>query len=746
MVLKQSFLNSHDWQQQAEQYLIAENYSAAATLYEQAIESEPDIKSYYWNLGLMLLLQGQETEAQMTWLMALSEDEGEVYTAELVKVLETEAERRITIEDYRIALAIRQHIREIVPEDINNLLHIVEILLNLHDSNEDIHDLLESIINLLAIETISYDTDLLLNIVKNILIYATNEPLVFTFVETSIKYFPKTVTIIETVMVESIAIAMFQKMPELASKFAEICWQLVPVDRVIEQREILVTLANFYQNCQKYTQGIETAKKCYEIVNTLAEKICINALVLRGLMTAGSYWEEVCSVLDQQVLLAKQLIQEKPNNLDIVITARLFTSGFFLPYIYDNPEKHRKLQNDISSLCQANVIQNHLEVAERQNKLLQFRKQSINKDKKALNIGYISHCLKRHSVGWLCRWLFRNHNPEKFKIHSYFLYDADVVEQFTKNNFIDTSYKFHKFGIRDYNIWDEIQKDEIDILVDLDSITLDHSCQLMSIKSAPIQVTWLGWDASGLPSIDYFIADPYVLPESAQDYYSETIWRLPQTYIAVDGFEVDVPNLRRENLDIPSDAIVYFMTQKGYKRHQEHLQLQLKIIKEVPNSYLLIKGDADPESSKEFFERIAEEEGVDFSQLRFLPNAPSEAIHRANLGLADVVLDTYPYNGATTTLETLWMGIPMVTRVGQQFAARNSYSMMMNVGVTEGIAWSEDEYVEWGVCLGKDEKLRQQISWKLRQSRYTAPLWNAKQFTLEMEKAYQQMWQRYIDR
>ncbi|MBN4001265.1 O-linked N-acetylglucosamine transferase, SPINDLY family protein [Nostoc sp. LPT] len=746
MTLEQSFPNNHSWQQQAEQYLIAENYSAAATLYEQAIEREPDIKSYYWNLGLMLLLQGQETEAQMTWLMVLSEsEEEELYTAELVKVLETEAKRRIIIEDYRIALGIRQHIREIVPEDIKNLLHILEIAIKLHDSNEDIHPLLELIINLLPTQTTLYDIDLLLNIVKNILIYASQETLVFTFVEAAIKYFPNTTTIIETVMLESLEIAIFQKKPELASRFAEICWQLVPVDKVIEQREILVTLANFYQNAQKYTQGIETAKKCYDLVNTLAEKICANALILRGLMTAGSYWKEVCSELDQQVLLAKQFIQEQPNNLDIAVTTRLFASGFFLPYIYDNPEKNRKFQNEISSLCQANVIQNRLEIAERQNKLLQFRKQSRDKDKKILNIGYISHCLKRHSVGWLCRWIFHNHNLEKFKIHSYFLHNIDIVEQFTKNNFVDKSSKFHIFGIRDYDIWDKIQADDIDILVDLDSITLDYSCELMSIKSAPIQVTWLGWDASGLPSIDYFIADPYVLPESAQDYYRETIWRLPQTYIAVDGFEVDVPNLRRESLDIPSDAIVYFMTQKGYKRHQEHLQLQLKILKEVPNSYLLIKGDADPESSKEFFEGIAEEEGIDFSQLRFLPNAPSEAIHRANLGLADVVLDTYPYNGATTTLETLWMGIPMVTRVGQQFAARNSYTMMMNVGVTEGIAWSEDEYLEWGVRLGKDEKLRQQISWKLRQSRHTAPLWNAKQFTCEMEKAYEQMWQRYIE-
>jgi len=130
--------------------------------------------------------------------------------------------------------------------------------------------------------------------------------------------------------------------------------------------------------------------------------------------------------------------------------------------------------------------------------------------------------------------------------------------------------------------------------------------------------------------------------------------------------------------------------------------------------------------------------------LRFLPEVALEGVHRANLGIADVVLDTYPYNGATTTLETLWMGIPLVTRVGEQFAARNSYTMMMNVGVTEGIAWTDEEYVEWGIRLGKYPDLRQQIAWKLRQSRQTSPLWNAKHFTKEMEKAYEQMWQIYV--
>jgi predicted O-linked N-acetylglucosamine transferase (SPINDLY family) len=171
----------------------------------------------------------------------------------------------------------------------------------------------------------------------------------------------------------------------------------------------------------------------------------------------------------------------------------------------------------------------------------------------------------------------------------------------------------------------------------------------------------------------------------------------------------------------------------------------MKILKQVSNSYLLIKGVAEEAAQKEFFGKIAKAEGVSSDRLRFLPEVATEEVHRANLGIADIVLDTYPYNGATTTLETLWMGIPMVTRVGKQFASRNSYTMMMNAGITEGIAWTDEEYIEWGIKLGKDENLRREITWKLKASRQTSPLWNGEKFTREMEKAYEQMWGKYVE-
>lgn len=728
--------NLVNWQQQAHQYLVLGDYSQAASLYEEAITAEPNISSYYWYLGLMLLLQGQELEAQTTWLLAMAEsepEEVELLTAELMEVLEKEATRQENLESYSVAWAIRQHMREINPQEVNNLLNLVELALELKTFSYE-HLASIGVIELLKSGQFTYiDPDVLLKALQAVLKPALVGTFFLELLEVSITYIQNPIDLLSFLLPVTIHICYTEQRPNLAARLLELYLPLEP-----DSLEVLVNLSCFYQNGGQYDKGIETAKRCNSLPQTLPEKIYSCYVVLRGLMSAGGYWQEACEIGQQHEALFLSLIKEQPILLEETIVQRLFSSTYFLPYLRDEAKANRYIQNQITKICQFNIRKAEKEKAKR------YAKRIIKTQTKPLKIGYLSHCLKSHSVGWLARWVFKYHDRERFQIYSYLINYNEQRDPLQKW-YVNQECQVYKAGSDGLEIAEKIYQDEIDILIDLDSITLDTICQVMCLKPAPIQVTWLGWDASGIPAIDYFIADPYVLPESAQDYYSEKIWRLPQTYIAVDGFEVAVPTLRRDHIDIPSDAVVYLCPQRGYKLNSEIARLQLKIIKEVPNSYFLIKGLSDKESLKNFFTPIAEEEGVDCERLRFLPEVALEAVHRANLGIVDIVLDTYPYNGATTTLETLWMCIPLVTKVGQQFSARNSYTMMMNAGITEGIAWSDEEYVEWGIRLGKDAVLRQQISWKLRQSRQTSPLWNGQQFTREMENAYEQMWQRYIE-
>jgi predicted O-linked N-acetylglucosamine transferase (SPINDLY family) len=524
---------------------------------------------------------------------------------------------------------------------------------------------------------------------------------------------------------------------QLAIKFTE---QGLTVDP--DHPELLRCLSSFYQDIRDYSKGIETAENCYARMKNFPDQVYAKFLLLRGLMSAGGRWTEFSSVLESYKSMLNRLVEDDSNSLSFDTVVRLFAATFFFPYFQDQLAENLRFRQKVAQFLQSNMEKCATETIQY---CRQWQSKSIlATSEKRLKIGYVSHCLRNHSVGWLARGLFQHHDHEKFAIHTY-LFAAELNQNQLQKWYITKSDKSHRLGLDGQDVAKKVYEDGVDILVDLDSMTLTNVCETLAIKPAPIQVTWLGWDASSVPTIDYFIADPYVLPEDAQNYYSEKIVRLPQTYIAVDGFEVAVPDLRRDQLDIPMDAIIYFTAQRGYKYNPHTAELQLQILKQVPNSYFLIKGMADQESLKTFYAEIAESVGVDCDRLKLLPQSATEAVHRANLRIADVVLDTYPYNGATTTMETLWMGIPMVTRVGQQFAARNSYTMMINAGITEGIAWTDEEYVEWGIKLGKDENLRQQIAWKLRKNRQTAPLWNAKQFTREMENAYEQMWQKYIE-
>lgn len=733
---------SHQWHQQAEEYFLKGNYTQAASIYEEAITIDPEIKSHYYYLGLILLLQEQETEAQTTWLMAMMEGEPEevaTWTIELINILQTEAERQEALEEYTIAVKIRQEIQKIAPEEIHNLLHLVQLFINLKIyKGQDLQEL--GIIDILQSEPRrEVELELLLQTLGAILNYPNLHPTILDFTAACLPYLQNNnIDFLKILLPAILDIGYFQKRPGVAGELCEIYLQLNPYNA-----EILGHLSTFYHNSGEFQKGIEAAKKFNSLVDNLPDKVFANRQVLRGLLSTFGYEKESNSVNQKHQELLAALIEENPRQLNQTRVARLFNANFFIPYIEDEPRKNRNLQNHLFKLCEANIADYYPEQVEKFSQGHLARKVQKIRHKK-IKVGYISHCLRSHSVGWLTRWLVQYHNRDKFQLYGYFI------------NTNPSNDPLHNWYLRQFNqvyksndsleIAEKIYQDEIDILIDLDSITLDISCEVLALKPAPIQITWLGFDAPGSPSVNYFVADPYVLPESAQEYYSERIWRLPQTYIAVDGFEVGVPTISREELNIPSDAIVYLCAQRGFKRHPDMTRLHLKIIKEVPNSYFLIKGLADEKYMENFFYELAAAEGVDLSRLRFLPDVASESVHRANLGIADIVLDTYPYNGATTTLETLWMCIPMVTRVGEQFSARNSYTMMTNAGITEGIAWNDEEYVEWGVRLGKDEALRQQIAWKLRQSRKTSPLWNGKQFAKDMEKAYAQMWEAYLGR
>ncbi|MFN5503751.1 MAG: tetratricopeptide repeat protein [Pseudanabaena sp.] len=719
-----------------------QEYENAQIIFQEIINSGNSNSPDYCYLGLCLFLLGEIAEAEINWLKALGKsdiDSLESDDEQFINFLDAEAEKQKDLKRYDLALPIRNVLRDLNPHNFYNLISIVNLFIKkeAYDSSCLI-DL--QVFNLLeAGEFTALDEGFFIDFLERILIFTDCDEVTLNFVEKLCSYHSQYLKVIIEKLPIISAYLNSQDKKSQAVRIIEMGLRLEP-----HSKSFLRTLIDFCLTSDN-PKAIQTAKRLYELSQDshVIDRVIACESMTRTLIVNCLHWED-----------SKQFYQEYKSALEEILNCDysdlikydgvgyLISTGFYFPYFADQPRERHLLMNKVRQIA------NHKICLEYQDKNLEYKKRlalrkRLGKLERPLRIGYLSSCLRRHSVGYLARWLVQNHNLDNFEIYGYM---GAAKEDPLRNWYINQFHKSYTDPIPNHpSFATQILKDGIDILMDLDSVTFPCAAIVSVLKPAPIQATWLGWDSLSQDSIDYFIADPYVLTEDADEYYPEKIWRLPQTYIAVDGFESATPTVRRDTLDIPDDAVIYFSAQASMKRHPDTIRLQMQVIKSVPKAYLVLKSYGDQDSLKEFFYKIAESEGVPKDRLRFLTITNSEAEHRANLIIADVILDTYPYNGATHTLETLWMGIPMVTRVGEQFSARNSYTMMVNAGIDEGIAWTDAEYVEWGIRLGTDHDLRNQVILKLRQGRQTAPLWNSRQFTRDMEAAYEQMWQIWLD-
>ena len=749
--------------------LVSGDFDPAVNLYEEAIILEPQTRSNYAYLGLAMLLQGRESEARMVWFSAVdAAEEFDNWVEELEKILNTEAERYTNQLDVYTAWLIRQHLAEISPENLYNLIELARLCSEkpLLDPDETNLCRLIEVLEGYSYQLSDIEVLALQNLVEQTILNVPNRKVSGSFdsllsnKQNSLQRNQEIIDIATDVLKTSIAmLQVYLRKLERTQRAKAAEAILFKLRNIPAQIQIIYTkiLLDFFPNSvtllirivyllDRLGFYLESAELSLRIISESNQKITDQIFgcyfASEGFLFAGLRLQEAQSIYSQGCTLIETLAQTE-EQLTLLDAFRIVAYGLHCHRLNDTPASNHSFLGRSGAYFQSEIHRLLGSVYFSTNQFSRLAKQP-----KKLKIGYISKYLCRHSVGYISRWLLLNHDFEKFDVFAYSLQQRNDEVQLSIKNAVTS---FNCFTVdSDGEITEikeivaQIQSDEIDILVDLDSVTVSITCAVMALKPAPIQITWLGYDASGIPAIDYFIADPYVLPDNAQSYYTSKIWRLPSTYVAVNGFEVGIPNLRRTDLGIPQDAIVYLSVQAPYKRNPDMLRQQMQILQQVPNSYFLIKSTSKSIDLEDRVIALALQQGISSERIHFLPLTPTEAVHRANYAIADVILDTYPYNGATTTLEALWMELPIVTRVGEQFVARNSYTMMMNAGITEGIAWSAAEYVEWGVRLGKDKALRQDIAARLRASRQTAPLWNGEKFAREMENAYKQMWEVYI--
>jgi len=299
-------------------------------------------------------------------------------------------------------------------------------------------------------------------------------------------------------------------------------------------------------------------------------------------------------------------------------------------------------------------------------------------------------------------------------------------------------------GLSDENLARRISEDSIDILIDLSGHTAHNRLSLFAWKPAPVQVSWLGYFATtGVAAMDYLIADPWTLPETEEAHFTEKIWRLPETRLCFTP--------PRVNVDVaPLSAL-----KKGYvtfgcfnnltKMNDAVVALWARVLKAVPGSRLLLKAKQLQEASayQSVIERFAAH-GVGADRL-MMEGGDTRAKYLAAYHRVDIALDPFPYTGGTTSVEGLWMGVPVLTLAGQSFLSRQGVGLLMNSGLPEWIAADADDYVARAVSHAGDLQRLAALRNGLRQQVMASPIFDAPRFARHFENALRGMWRKWCD-
>jgi protein O-GlcNAc transferase len=283
---------------------------------------------------------------------------------------------------------------------------------------------------------------------------------------------------------------------------------------------------------------------------------------------------------------------------------------------------------------------------------------------------------------------------------------------------------------------------EIDLVVDLNGNAGEGRRGIFAHRPAPVQVTFLGYPGTtGLPFIDYIIADRVVVPPEHRMHYSEKVVYLPHTYMPTDNTrKVAVETPGRVEAGLPPTGFVFACHNHEYKFSPEVFDVWMRLLKKSDDSVLWLKS-LHPEAMINL-RREASAHGVAPERLIFAPRVARAEDHLARLRLADLFLDTRPYNAHATACDALWVGLPVVTYPGNTFPARVGASLLGAIGMSDLVARSLAEYEELASALARDRDRLAAIKTRLMRNRETEPLFDTARFTGNLESAYVTMWER----
>ena len=360
-----------------------------------------------------------------------------------------------------------------------------------------------------------------------------------------------------------------------------------------------------------------------------------------------------------------------------------------------------------------------------------------------IKVAYLSADFRRHPVGEGIVDVLEQHDRARFEVHGV-SYGADDGSE-TRTRVATAVDHFHDVRERsDREVAALLQELAVDIVVDLAGHTASSRTAILAYRPAPIQVSYFGFPGtSGAEFIDYVIADQVVLPLDQQPFFSERIVHLPDSYLPSDSKRRAAIAPTRADIALPDDAFMFACFNNSYKLSRPMIEIWIRLLKVCPNSLLWLY--YINESAQANLQQELISHGVDPSRVILAPFVEQPEDYLARLKLADLFLDTLPYNAHTTASDVLWAGVPVLTCLGPTFAGRVAGSLLHAVGLPELITNSLEEYETLAQKLASDPVLLGSLRERLAQNRLSHPLFDTPRLTRHVEAAYTTMidtWQR----
>ncbi len=360
-----------------------------------------------------------------------------------------------------------------------------------------------------------------------------------------------------------------------------------------------------------------------------------------------------------------------------------------------------------------------------------------------IRIGYVSADFRPHPVADLVAGVFECHDRSQFEVFGISIGPNDKSEirlrlERSFDTFIDAE------ALRFDDIAKRIRAEQIDILIDLNGLTQHARTELFACRPAPIQVNYLGYPGTmGASYMDYIIADPILIPASHRSSYLEKVVYLPHSYLPHDdnGRRISERSFERGEFGLPQNGFVFCCFNNAYKLNPDLFRSWMKLLRAVEGSVLWLSENNATATTN--LRREAAAAGVDPDRLVFAGRVPSPEDHLARHRLADLFLDTLPYNAHTTASNALLAGLPVLTQIGETFAGRVAASLLTAIGLPELIVQTEERFESMAIELATRPEQMAAIKRRLAENRVTKPLFDTNLYTRHIESAFATMYQRY---